>query len=161
MACPVYLELFTWPKYLHLYHVAAAKSALVSPSAPALALVPHVAKAPQTDSVPPPSAPCRGTKTSTAIIDHEGGRTGVTSVAGPPDKEPLPSIQVDTDAFVDSAKTADPAEIAEQLRHANEQLELTRHYPGREPRSHAARSLRPNKRLIRISHTSRTPSSVA
>ena len=51
-------------------------------------------------------------------------------MAGPSDKarEQLPSIQVDTDFF---AKTADPAKIAEQLRHCNEQLELTRHYPGR------------------------------
>jgi hypothetical protein len=52
-------------------------------------------------------------------------------MAGPSDK-PLPRVQVDTDAFVDSAKTADPAKIAEQICHANEQLELTRHYPGRE-----------------------------
>jgi hypothetical protein len=51
-----------------------------------------------------------------------------------PDKarEPLPSIPVDVDPFVDSAKTADPAKIAEQLCHANQQLELTRRYPGRE-----------------------------
>lgn len=54
-------------------------------------------------------------------------------MAGPSDKarEQLPSIQVDTDSFVNIAKTADPAKIAEQLRHCNEQLELTRHYPGR------------------------------
>ena len=44
---------------------------------------------------------------------------------------PLPSIEVEP-SFLDIAKTADPAKIAEQLRHANEQLELTRQpYPGR------------------------------
>jgi hypothetical protein len=43
----------------------------------------------------------------------------------------LPSIKMEP-AFQDSAKTVDPAKIAEQLRHANEQLELTRQrYPGR------------------------------
>jgi hypothetical protein len=36
-------------------------------------------------------------------------------------------------SFQDIAKTADPAKIKEQLRHANEQLELMRQrYPGRE-----------------------------
>jgi hypothetical protein len=45
---------------------------------------------------------------------------------------PLPSIEVEP-SFRDIAKTADPAKIAEQLRHANEQLEITRHYPGRTP----------------------------
>jgi hypothetical protein len=48
------------------------------------------------------------------------------------------SIEVEP-SFQDIAETADPAKISEQLRHANEQLELTRqHYPGREraqPRS--------------------------
>jgi hypothetical protein len=43
----------------------------------------------------------------------------------------LPSIEVEP-SFQDIAKTADPAKILEQLRHANEQLEITRHYPGRE-----------------------------
>jgi hypothetical protein len=44
---------------------------------------------------------------------------------------PLPSIEVEP-SFRDIAKTADPAKILEQLRHANEQLELTRQrYPGR------------------------------
>ena len=44
---------------------------------------------------------------------------------------PLPSIELEP-SFQDIAKTADPAKIAEQLRHAHEQLELTRHpYPGR------------------------------
>jgi hypothetical protein len=42
----------------------------------------------------------------------------------------LPSISVEP-SFQDIAKTADPAKIEEQLRHANEQLELTRQYPGR------------------------------
>jgi hypothetical protein len=47
----------------------------------------------------------------------------------------LPSIEVEP-SFRDIAKTADPAKISEQLRHANEQLELTRQpYPGREPRA--------------------------
>ena len=44
--------------------------------------------------------------------------------------EQLPSIEVEP-SFQDIAKTADPAKISEQLRHANDQLELTRHYPGR------------------------------
>ena len=54
-------------------------------------------------------------------------------MAGPSEKASvqLPSIQADTDPFVDIAKTADPAKIAEQLRHAHAQLALTRHYPGR------------------------------
>jgi hypothetical protein len=44
----------------------------------------------------------------------------------------LPSIEVEP-SFQDISKTADPAKIKEQLRHANEQLELTRQpYPGRE-----------------------------
>jgi hypothetical protein len=43
---------------------------------------------------------------------------------------PLPSISVEP-SFQPIAKTADPAKIAEQLRHANEQLELTQSYPGR------------------------------
>ena len=44
---------------------------------------------------------------------------------------PLPSISVEP-SFQDIAKTADPAKIKEQLRHASEQLELTRQrYPGR------------------------------
>ncbi len=44
----------------------------------------------------------------------------------------LPSIEAEP-SFQDIAKTADPAKIKEQLRHASEQLELTRHpYPGRE-----------------------------
>jgi hypothetical protein len=44
----------------------------------------------------------------------------------------LPSIEVEP-SFQDIAKTADLAKILEQLRHANEQLELTRqHYPRRE-----------------------------
>jgi hypothetical protein len=43
----------------------------------------------------------------------------------------LRSIEVEP-SFRDIAKTADPAKISEQLRHANEQLELTRQrYPGR------------------------------
>jgi hypothetical protein len=43
----------------------------------------------------------------------------------------LPSISVEP-SFQDISKTADPAKIEEQLRHANEQLELTRQpYPGR------------------------------
>jgi hypothetical protein len=43
----------------------------------------------------------------------------------------LPSISIEL-SFQDIAKTADPAKIAAQLRHANEQLELTRQpYPGR------------------------------
>ena len=46
-------------------------------------------------------------------------------------KQELPSIEVEP-SFQDIAKTADPAQIAEPLRHASEQLELTRHYPGRE-----------------------------
>jgi hypothetical protein len=45
--------------------------------------------------------------------------------------EQLPSIHVDG-PFVDIEKTLDPAKVAEQLHHANQQLELTRHYPGRE-----------------------------
>jgi hypothetical protein len=45
---------------------------------------------------------------------------------------PLPSIEVEP-SFQDITRTADPAKIKEQLRHANEQLELTRQrYPGRE-----------------------------
>jgi hypothetical protein len=41
------------------------------------------------------------------------------------------SIEVEP-SFQDIAETADPAKISEQLRHANEQLELTRQrYPGR------------------------------
>ena len=43
----------------------------------------------------------------------------------------LPSIKVEP-SFQDIAKTADPAKIKEQLRHANEQLGITRQYPGRE-----------------------------
>ena len=43
----------------------------------------------------------------------------------------LPSIEVDTDAFQDTAKTVDPAKIKEQLRHANEQLAIAGAYPGR------------------------------
>jgi hypothetical protein len=43
----------------------------------------------------------------------------------------LPSIEVEP-SFQDIAKTLDPAKIKEQLRHAQEQLELTLHYPGRE-----------------------------
>jgi hypothetical protein len=44
---------------------------------------------------------------------------------------PLPSIEVEP-SFQDISKTADPAKIKEQPRHANEQLELTRQrYPGR------------------------------
>jgi hypothetical protein len=43
----------------------------------------------------------------------------------------LPSIKVEP-SFQDIAKTADPAKIAEQLRHAHARLELTRQYPGRE-----------------------------
>jgi hypothetical protein len=44
---------------------------------------------------------------------------------------PSPSIEVEP-SFQELAKTADPAKIKEQLRHANEQLELTRQrYPGR------------------------------
>jgi hypothetical protein len=44
----------------------------------------------------------------------------------------LPSIEVEP-SFEDIAKAADRAKIKEKLRHANEQLELTRqHYPGRE-----------------------------
>ena len=47
-------------------------------------------------------------------------------------EQPLPSIEVEP-SFQDVAKTANPAKIAEQLRHANEQLEMTRQpYPGRE-----------------------------
>jgi hypothetical protein len=42
----------------------------------------------------------------------------------------LPSIEVEP-SFQDIAKTVDPAKIKEQLGHANGQLELTRHYPGR------------------------------
>ena len=43
----------------------------------------------------------------------------------------LPSTPVEP-SFQDVAKTADPAKIKEQLRHANDQLELTRqNYPGR------------------------------
>jgi hypothetical protein len=42
----------------------------------------------------------------------------------------LPSIELEP-SFQDIAKTADPVKIKEQLRHANEQLELTRQYPGR------------------------------
>jgi hypothetical protein len=42
------------------------------------------------------------------------------------------SIKVE-ELFQDIAKAADPAKIAEQLRRANEQLEITRHYPGRTP----------------------------
>jgi hypothetical protein len=55
-------------------------------------------------------------------------------VTGPSGKtrDQLPSIQVDADPFVDAVQTADPAKIKEQLRHAHTQLELTRHYPGRE-----------------------------
>ena len=46
-------------------------------------------------------------------------------------EQPLPSIEVEP-SFQDVAKTANPAKIAEQLRHANEQLEMTRQpYPGR------------------------------
>lgn len=44
---------------------------------------------------------------------------------------PLPSISIEP-SFQDISRTADPVKIAEQLRHANEQLELTRQrYPGR------------------------------
>jgi hypothetical protein len=44
----------------------------------------------------------------------------------------LPSIEVEP-SFQDIAKTVDPARLLKQLRHANEQLELTRQpYPGRE-----------------------------
>jgi hypothetical protein len=44
----------------------------------------------------------------------------------------LPSVPVEP-SFQNIAKTADPAKIKEQLRHASEQLELTRQrYPGRE-----------------------------
>ena len=46
------------------------------------------------------------------------------------DPEELPSIEVEP-SFQDIAKTADPAKIKEKIRHANEQLELTQHYPGR------------------------------
>ena len=50
-------------------------------------------------------------------------------MAGP--TEQLPGIKVEP-SFQDIAKTADPAKIKEQLRHGNEQLELTRQrYPGR------------------------------
>jgi hypothetical protein len=43
----------------------------------------------------------------------------------------LPSIEVEP-SFQDIATTVDPAKIKEQLRHATEQLELTRQpYPGR------------------------------
>jgi hypothetical protein len=44
----------------------------------------------------------------------------------------LPSIEMATDPFVDIRKSGDPAKVAEQLRHAQEQLELTRNYPGRD-----------------------------
>ena len=47
-----------------------------------------------------------------------------------PNPEQLPCIEVEP-SFQDIAKTADPAKIKEQIRHANEQLELTQHYPGR------------------------------
>jgi hypothetical protein len=56
-------------------------------------------------------------------------------------RDQFPSIPVE-EAFQDIAKTADPAKIAEQLRHANEQLELTRTYPVGNARGHAARSVR-------------------
>ena len=50
-------------------------------------------------------------------------------MAGP--TEQLPCIEVEP-SFQNIAKTADPAKLSEQLRHANDQLELTRqHYPGR------------------------------
>jgi hypothetical protein len=45
-------------------------------------------------------------------------------------EQPLPSIEVEP-SFQDIAKTLDPAKIKEQLRHCNQQLEITRHYPGR------------------------------
>jgi hypothetical protein len=45
--------------------------------------------------------------------------------------ELLPIVSVEP-SFQDISKTLDPAKIKEQLRHANEQLELTRQrYPGR------------------------------
>ena len=51
-------------------------------------------------------------------------------MAGP--TEQLPCIEAEP-SVQDIAKAVDPATIKEQLRHANEQLELTRqHYPGRE-----------------------------
>jgi hypothetical protein len=58
-------------------------------------------------------------------------RTDVMAVRVIRPDEP-PNIKVE-ELFQDIAKTADPAKIAEQLRHANEQLEITRHYPGRTP----------------------------
>lgn len=64
----------------------------------------------------------------------------VRVIREPPLGQQLPRIKVEP-AFQDIAKTLDPAKIKEQLRHALEQLELTRQYPGRE-RSQAARSLR-------------------
>ena len=49
----------------------------------------------------------------------------------PEQAKQLPSIEMDTDPFVESAKTADPAKIADQLRHCQQQLALTQFYPGR------------------------------
>ena len=63
------------------------------------------------------------------MILHRPKRVQFRTIRG---SGPLPSIVVEP-SFQDIAKTADPAKIAEQLRHANEQLELTRQrYPGRE-----------------------------
>jgi hypothetical protein len=77
---------------------------------------------------------------------------------------PLPSIGVEP-SFQDIAKTADPAKISEQLRHANEQLELTRQrYPAREraqPRGKGHRDVSEIARCIQYIYRSTGPAADA
>jgi hypothetical protein len=49
--------------------------------------------------------------------------------------------------------TLDMTEAAKQLRHANEQLAIAGAYPGRDARSHAARSVKPEARRIYLTYT--------
>ena len=130
----------------------AAELALVRPLSPGARSSPSRSSGPQVDSIPP--QPSHG-----GASRHSEEPSGSMEVIGPPRTDPctgpkrvqfrtirgsgpLPSISVEL-SLQDIAKTVDPAKIKEQLRHAKEQLELTRsNIPVGDARSHAARSLR-------------------